>query len=201
MGHKGISLCVHLQDGALLSSSMRRFVGKHRLWYAEELGPNLGHEGECLELCDWVFGLQCEARSCSNAMNSGFMSAFSAQQVEGAHIVAQSLVNSSSVLHELIRRHLLVVHYFDDLQETAECWELMAVSDQDLLLWMVEVNPRWAGTYVLRGAGALAARPQGVGEGPRFLGALSGVAVMERHPLGEGREVDSGIHQEPRRRH
>ena len=39
LGHRGISVTVYLQDGALDESSLRKFRGKHEVWYDNDICP------------------------------------------------------------------------------------------------------------------------------------------------------------------
>lgn len=150
LGHSGIAVTVYLQDGALHESTFTKFRGKHMAWYDHDLGADRG-DGRFLQLSDWVIGVQCTAHACSNALRWGLMSHFEKHQVEDAHIVVQSLINSSMGLHDrldlFVQRHMSFVDFRDDdLEEVAVFWEFLGVTDVQMLALLVEVNPQWNGT-------------------------------------------------------
>ena len=69
------------------------------MWYDNDICPVDAGDRDILHNSDWVFGVQCKSHSCSNAVKWGFTSEVADSAVEDAHIVVQSLLNSSMLLH------------------------------------------------------------------------------------------------------
>jgi len=96
---------------------------------------------------EWVFGVQCKAHSCSNALKWGLMSEVTASEVEDAHVVVQSLLNSSMSLHSnmdvFLQKYMVFTDSGDDLESVAEFCEFLDVTDPKVLALLVEVNPMW----------------------------------------------------------
>ena len=149
LGHRGISVTVYLQDGALHESSLRKFRGKHEVWYDVDICPVDAPERDILYNSEWVFGLQCKAHSCSNGLKWGLVSDVTASEVEDAHIVVQSLINSSMSLHSMmdvfLQQHLVFREDDDDLQSITDFWEFLDVHDPGMLALLAEVDPMWEG--------------------------------------------------------
>lgn len=108
-----------------------------------------GFEQDTMYDIDWVVGMQCKAHSCSNALKWGMQGEIDISRVEGAHIVIQSLIRTSSGIHP--RMDLFLQRYLDfrdmteDKSELTDFWAFFDVLDPDLPLLFVEVSPAWTG--------------------------------------------------------
>ena len=90
-GHTDITISVYVLDGAMVDAVCRHLRAKHKLFYDNDLNPDLGPERHLLKLMDLVVGVRCCSHSCSNAIKWGLGPWLTEKTGEDAHITIASL--------------------------------------------------------------------------------------------------------------
>ena len=150
LGHSGLVIVVFLQDGALHDSSMPKLRAQAELRYFADDGDDQATQDSkfMASLLEWTIGIQCKAHACSNAVKWGITSEVSADLTEHAHIVVESLRNSSTplVFHmtQFVQRHMMFKEP-QDADDVRAWYVFLGLKDEILDLFML-VRPEWTGT-------------------------------------------------------
>ena len=149
MGARGITISVHLYDGALFSPLRKHFVARNELYYSDDYGIETGPLRPILHATDWVLGVKCVSHGCSNAVVWGLKTACPSVDRESVHVSIASLLNGRTALHShttaFLTRHLqfsaVRSGVFDDIYTF---WQALDVEPHMCEIF-AQLDPVWDG--------------------------------------------------------
>ena len=146
-GHKGICLHHHSFDRAQFTALDRAFRQRHKAYYTEGLGPDLGEEKTLAELTDWIVGTGCCCHDIQNAMKWALSASGPVQDLHDLHIVVESLRNSFQILMcrlpAFLAAHLSFSTEQPNQDQVVAFWRALGV-EASMIDTVAEVNPWWA---------------------------------------------------------
>ena len=148
-GARGITISVHLYDGALFSPLRKHFTARNELYYSDDYGIETGPLRPILQATDWILGVQCVSHGCSNAVVWGLKTACPSVDRESVHVSIASLLNGRTALHShttaFLTRHLqfsaVRSGVFDDIYTF---WQALDV-EPGMCEIFAKLDPVWDG--------------------------------------------------------